>query len=123
MENFNTPTREDLQAYRVLINSLREAKSLQEDINEEMGRSIQLLKEQKAILEQQDCAIQDLSSNLSDYGEEAHDLLDGLKDKAVLLAEAMTSTPGVGTVELPVEKNGPFLGSEASSSHLWVISG
>jgi chromosome segregation ATPase len=118
MENFNTPTREDLQAYRVLINSLREAKSLQEDINEEMERSIQLLKEQKAILEQQDCAIQDLSSNLSDYVEEANDLLDGLKDKAVLLAEAMTSIPGVGPVELPVERDGPFLGSEASPSHL-----
>ena len=71
MQNFDAPTREDLHAYRVLINYLREVQSLLENINGETERSMQLLKEQKEMFEEQDSALQDLSSNLNNYAEDA----------------------------------------------------
>lgn len=89
MENFNTPTREDLHAYRVLINYLREVRSLLEGVNEETERSIELLREQKSMLEEQDCVIQDLSSNLNDCEDNVGHFYKVLTDKEELLASAM----------------------------------
>jgi hypothetical protein len=91
MQKFNTPTGEDLHAYSVLINFLQQVRSLLEDINGETERSIQLLREQKALLEEQDCAIQDLSSSLNDYAEDAGHRL-GLFRDAEELPSAMVSS-------------------------------
>src|ERR1035441_1479198 len=70
MQNFNPPTREDLNAYIVLIRFLRQVHSLMQEINVEAERFTELLKEQKDLLEEQDWALQDLSSSVEDYEEE-----------------------------------------------------
>lgn len=79
MENFRAPSREDLQAYRVLINFLQQVRSHLEGINEETERFTKLLQEQKNALEEQNCALQDFSSSLSDYEEDTERLCAALK--------------------------------------------
>lgn len=64
------PTSEELKAYAVLINFLHQVHSHQQDINDEAERLNRLLKQQGEVLDRHRSEIEDLSSALSDYGDE-----------------------------------------------------
>jgi hypothetical protein len=75
MENSKAPTDSDLHSYRVLINFLTQIRSVYEDINAQAKEFTVHLKMQKQMLEEQDCLLQDLASNLTDYEEDAERVL------------------------------------------------
>jgi argininosuccinate lyase len=75
MENGKTPSRDDLHAYQVLINFLTQVRTLLRDNYIETEHSIELLKELKTIIEEQDYALQGLTSTLEDYEEAAERIL------------------------------------------------
>ena len=70
MQNFNPPTREDLNAYIVLIRFLRQVHSHMQDINDEAERFNRLLEEQCEVLDRHRSDIEDLTSALSDYEDD-----------------------------------------------------
>jgi hypothetical protein len=70
MQNANPPTREDLNAYIVLIRFLRQVHSHMQDINDEAERFNKLLEGQCEVLNEHRLDIEDLTSALSDYEAE-----------------------------------------------------
>ena len=70
MQNVNPSTREDLNAYIVLIRFLRQVHSHMQDINDEAERFNRLLEQQCEVLDRHRSDIEDLASALSDYEDE-----------------------------------------------------
>ena len=67
MQNFNPPTRDDLNAYIVLIRFLRQVHLHMQDINAEAERFNTLLEGQCELLNEHRLDIEDLTSALSEY--------------------------------------------------------
>jgi len=70
MRNVDRPSREDLNAYIVLIRFLTQVHSRLQDINNEAERFNKLLEQQCEVLNQHRLDIEDLEFALSDYEDE-----------------------------------------------------
>lgn len=70
MQTVNPPTREDLNAFIVLIRFLRQVHSHMQDINCEAERFNRLLEQQREVLDRHRSDIEDLTSALSEYVDE-----------------------------------------------------